>query len=68
MRVDVDGLIVQVAQTCEGFAEGIGGWSVSRVDVMIVLLPMGQIVPENGQGIFDLLFNLMDCLCDDFGG
>ncbi len=55
MRPDVDRLVVQIHQACEATSEGIGRSSVAGVDVLVVALPCGQIIPEDEQGVFELL-------------
>ena len=40
MRVCVDGLIVDVEQTCDRFPDRAGGWSVAGKDIFVVLLPL----------------------------
>lgn len=56
VRVDVDALVVQVCEACEGFAVGIRGWAVAGVDVLVVLEPGGEVVPEDSEGAGGLGF------------
>lgn len=39
----------------------MAGGSVTGVDVVVILLPGGEVVPEDCQGVRDLLL----CFCDD---
>ena len=50
VRVDVDALVVQVGQACEGFAVGVGSRAVAGVNMLVVLEPSGEVVPEDCEG------------------
>jgi hypothetical protein len=45
MRVYIDGLVMEIEQTLKTPIERICGRTIMRKDIMIVLLPAGQITP-----------------------
>lgn len=64
MSVDVDGFVVYVAQAGGGFAVGVRGGPVAGADVVVVLLPGGEVAPRYGQRALGLFF---DCIGDFLG-
>lgn len=43
--IDVDRFIVDVNQALKRSGEGAGGFSVAREDILVVLLPAGDLIP-----------------------
>lgn len=60
MRVDIDGFVMQISETRETLGERARCGTISRMDVMIVLLPGGQVIPEDKEGTLDTLLSLLD--------
>ena len=50
MRVDVHALVVQVGQAGYAAREGVGGWAVAGVYVVVVALPVGEVFPMDCEG------------------
>lgn len=57
VRPDVDRLVVHGKHRGEGVAVAIAGGAVSRGDEGVVAAPVGQFVPGEEQGVFNLLFH-----------
>lgn len=66
--VDVYGFVVQVAEGLEGFEVRVGRGAVAGENVVIVLQPVGELVPEDGKAGFYCLFGLGEGIGGFFDG
>ena len=49
MRVDVYTLVVEVGEAGDAAGEGVRGRAVAGVDVVVVALPEGEVLPGDGE-------------------
>jgi hypothetical protein len=59
---------VQIPEAGERLFERQSLGSVTGIDVVVVLPPRREIIPENSQSISQMILRILCCLCDDFSG
>ena len=64
VRIDVHGLVVEVAQGSKAVGEAVRRGAVAAEDVGVVAAPGGQVVPEEKEGSLDFGFEVF-CFRDE---